>query len=269
MCRKKLMSYEPAESAVIEHAPSKIEQESLPIRTDTHSASKQQEERGIFEQFARSAGLTILEGTLAQPDPPDILCNIDGLGTVAFELVQLDAGQELSRMSDFRSVRKLWAAVCAHSKREVRLRHSNAQIDIIFDAGANQRLRRRILAEIAGQLETLPSDFTGGLFDDQTPTGLESANLRRFDFGDGPRINEVSVAGAVTVELQRIDAKILRYSEGWGVRAELLAYARWGMPFSDRETGAAEYLNTRLPAGVFSRAWIYELASRLIIARHP
>ncbi len=125
------------------------------------------------------------------------------------------------------------------------------------------------MAQLADRLQTLPPGFTGRLFDDRPPEGLESANLRRFDFVDGPRINEVSGARGATVELQRIDAKILRYSEAWGARAELLAYARWGMPFSDRETGAENYLQGRFPAGIFSRAWIYELTSRLIIARCP
>jgi len=49
---KMLISPKLAEAAVIQHAPSKMERQSLPIRTDNHSASKQHEEREIFEQFA-------------------------------------------------------------------------------------------------------------------------------------------------------------------------------------------------------------------------
>lgn len=231
---------------------------------------KRREERGIFEDFARSAGLAIVEGSLAQPDPPDILCEIEGLGPVAFELVQLDTGRELARMSDFRRVSELWADVAAHVvDPAVRAQHGNTQINIIFGAEVNQRVRRRIMEEIAARLEALAADFTGPIFNQQTPEGLESAGLRRFEFDDGPRVFEVSIVGEVNVELDRIDAKIVHYTDGWGVRAELLAYARWGLPFTDRENNAVEYLNTRLPAGVFSRGWIYELTSRLIVARAP
>jgi hypothetical protein len=56
------------------------------------------EERGIFECFAQAAGLVVRPQSIAQPDPPDILCEIEGLGQVAFELVQLDDAEELQRM---------------------------------------------------------------------------------------------------------------------------------------------------------------------------
>ena len=65
------------------------------------AARKQELERGIFEEFARSAGLKIVQGMVSQPDPPDVLCEVEGLGPVAFELVQLDSRDELSRMNDF------------------------------------------------------------------------------------------------------------------------------------------------------------------------
>ena len=44
------------------------------------------EERGIFAEFARSAGLDVTGSSISQPDPPDILCEVHGLGKVAFEL---------------------------------------------------------------------------------------------------------------------------------------------------------------------------------------
>lgn len=125
------------------------------------------------------------------------------------------------------------------------------------------------MEEIAARLGALAAEFAGPIFDQQAPEGLESADLRRFEFEDGPRVFEVSIVGDVNVELRRIDAKIAHYKDGWGMRAELLAYARWGLPFSDRENNAVEYLNARLPAGIFSRGWIYELTSRLIVARSP
>jgi hypothetical protein len=70
----------------------------------------------------------------------------------------------------------------------------------------------------------------------------------------------------VGVDLSRIDDKIAKYPTGWGVRAELLAYARWGMPFSDQMHRAPEFLAGRFPAGIFTRGWIYEVTSRRIVA---
>ena len=80
-----------------------------------------------------------------------------------------------------------------------------------------------------------------------------------FDTGDGP----------VGIHLSRIDDKIAHYRVGWGVRTELLAYARWGMPFSDQMHRAPEFLAARFPGGIFARGWIYELTSHDIVACVP
>jgi hypothetical protein len=231
-------------------------------------AEKTVEERAIFERFAADAALLVGFASITQPNPPDVLCEIEGLGRVAFELVQLDAQQELARMGDFLSIRELWAQAAESMTMETRQRHRGAQINVEFDNNTNQRGRRAALARIATRLAELPEGVEGDLFE-ALPTGLASAELRHFGMDDGPRINEVSASGPAAVDLDRIDAKIAHYGEGWGVRGELLAYARWGMPFSDQPHDAAGYLSVRFPAGVFSRAWIYEVTSRRIIARTP
>lgn len=84
---------------------------------------KAREERGIFEMFAASAGLTIAPDSLTQPNPPDILCTVSGLGRVAFELVQLDGMIELSRMSDLQASERLWADVIRNRVPEIRSKH--------------------------------------------------------------------------------------------------------------------------------------------------
>jgi len=230
--------------------------------------SKSREERGIFEEFAAAAGLQIAPESVTHPDPPDILCEVAGIGRVAFELVQLDGREELSRMSDLRDSGHLWADVTRDLDSEVRQRHSNVQINVCFQAGADQRMRRKIFSQMVARLNSLPAIFSGDLFE-ENPSGLELAQVRRFDIDSGPSIREVSASGPVGVDLTRIDTKVAHYKEGWGVRAELLAYSRWGMPFSDQHTGVEEYLAGRFPAGVFSRAWIFELTSRRVVARAP
>jgi hypothetical protein len=230
--------------------------------------SKSREERGIFEEFAAAAGFQIVPESVTQPDPPDILCEVTGIGRVAFELVQLDGREELSRMSDFRDSGHLWAEISRDLGSDVRQRHSNVQINVCFQTGAGQRMRRKIFSQMVARLNSLPASFSGDLFE-ENPSGLESAQIRRFNIDSGPSIREVSASGPVGVDLTRIDAKVSHYKEGWGVRAELLAYSRWGMPFSDQHTGAEEYLAGRFPAGIFSRAWIFELTSRRILARAP
>jgi len=49
----------------------------------------------------------------------------------------------------------------------------------------------------------------------------------------------------------------------------LLAYSRWGMPFSDQMHNAGSYLAARMPGGIFARGWVFELTSRTVVARVP
>jgi hypothetical protein len=242
------------------------------------ATAKALEERGIFECFATAAGLAVRPESITQPDPPDILCEIEGLGKIGFELVQLDEQLELRRMKYLGRGPEFWEDVLRDTPREVVGRHRAAQINVAFDATANQAQRREALKLIAEALRERPEGAEGTLFE-KMPKGLEAAELRRFrTMTDGPLMREVSGlsvkfepgrAAPVGIDLERIQSKIDHYSKGWGMRAELLAYARWGMPFSDQAHEAPSFLSSRFPGGIFQRGWIFELNSCRVIACAP
>ena len=71
-------------------------------------SDKSTEERGIFERFAEAAKLEVVPGSIEQPDPPDIVCNIVGLGRVGFELTAVDDAKELARMALNGRTSALW-----------------------------------------------------------------------------------------------------------------------------------------------------------------
>ena len=237
---------------------------------------KATEERGIFERFTQDARLSVRPQSVTQPDPPDILCEIEGLGRVAFELVQLDVADEMQRMNYFRRVREFWADATKALGPDAMGRHRTTQINVEFETKANQSQRRGVLRAIAAALRDLPEGTEGPI--PNLPAGVVSAELRHFHITNGSVINEVS-GYAVTyepspyapvgIDLSRIDGKITKYAAGWDVRAELLAYSRWGMPFSDQMHRAAEFLAGRFPAGIFARGWIYEVTSRAVVACAP
>ena len=242
------------------------------------SSEKALVERGIFECFAQAAGLIVRPQSITQPDPPDILCEIEGLGQVGFELVQLDDQCELQRMGYLGRGPEFWEEALRQIPREVVERHRAAQIDVAFDGGANQARRRSALKLIADTLRETPEGVEGALFTEM-PEGLESADLRCFrSITDGPLMREVSgfavkaEVGQVApagIDLERIQNKINYYTDGWGIPAELLAYARWGMPFSDQMHQASQFLASRFPGGIFRRGWIFEATSHRVVACAP
>ncbi|RTL31786.1 MAG: hypothetical protein EKK47_06865 [Burkholderiales bacterium] len=242
------------------------------------ATAKALEERGIFECFAQAAGLVVCPESITQPDPPDVLCEIEGLGHVGFELVQLDDPGELQRMKYLDRGPEFWEGALGEIPRDVVERHRSAQINVVFDAKANKARRRDALERIAAALCKMPEGAEGA-FLAKMPEGLKSAELRLFpSITHGPVICEVSSSvvkfepgrvAPVGIDLERIQSKIDHYAKGWGTRAELLAYARWGMPFSDQAHEAELFLATRFPSGIFQRGWIYELTSRRVVACAP
>jgi hypothetical protein len=242
------------------------------------STEKAIEERGIFESFAQAAGLVVRPDSITQPDPPDILCEIEDLGQVGFELVQLDAPLELQRMKYLGRGPEFWEATLRETPGDVVARHHAAQINVAFYATANQARRREALKLIAEALGKLPEGAEGKLFE-KMPEGLETAELRCFrSITHGPLMREVSGfsvkfepgrVAPVGIDLERVQSKIDHYAKGWGTRAELLAYSRWGTPFADQAHEAPGFLAKRLPGGIFQRGWIYELNSRQIVACAP
>lgn len=240
--------------------------------------AKRLEERGIFECFARAAGLVVRPESISQPDPPDILCEVEGFGQVGFELVQLDEQLELQRMKYLGRGPEFWEDVLRDTPREVVERHRAAQINVSFDASANQTQRREAFKLIADALRERPEGAEGKLLGEM-PKGLESVELRHFrSITRGPLMLEVSGfsvkfepgrVAPVGIDLERIQSKIDRYTKGWGIRAELLAYVRWGTPFSDQAHEAPRFLASRFPAGIFQRGWIFELNSGRVIGCAP
>jgi hypothetical protein len=242
------------------------------------TGAKALEERGIFESFAQAAGLVVRPESITQPDPPDILCEIEGHGQVGFELVQLDDQGELQRMKYLGRGPEFWEEALREIPHDVVERHRAAQINVVFDAKANQARRRGALNLLANALRNMPEGVEGALLAEM-PEGLGSAELRCFhSITDGPLMREVSaftvtfepgLVAPVGIDLARIQTKIDQYADSWGVPAELLAYVRWGMPFSDQMHEAPRFLASRFPGGIFRRGWIYEAASRLVVACAP
>ena len=240
--------------------------------------AKELEERGIFECFARAAGLVVRPDSITQPDPPDIRCEIAGVGEVGFELVQLDDAGELQRMKYLGRGPEFWEDALRKIPHDVVERHRAAQINVVFDGKANQTQRRAALKLIGDALRDVREGFEGE-FLTKMPEGLESAELRSFQsITHGPLMREVSGftvrfepgrVAPVGIDLARIQSKIDHYADGWSIPAELLAYARWGMPFSDQMHEVPQFLASRFPGGIFRRGWIYEVTSRRVIACAP
>ena len=240
------------------------------------------EERRVFELFAQAARLPVVADSIEQPEPaPDIVCTLEGLGRVGFELTRLDAAAELTSKSAWLSTDKLWAqtlaALSAEHSSELRRLYGDADVVLDFVEDAGERRRRAALLALADHLLGLPSGHSGKLrIGSGEKTDIESAEIRRFGHvTDGPIIREFHV-GFKLAELSRADRKLSRLDEKLkrGVysvpdRLELLAYSRWNDPLASDARDFRAYLAPRIPGSRFARAWLFEAMTGAMIAHYP
>jgi hypothetical protein len=235
---------------------------------------KRATERGIFELFARRAELDVVPGSIAQPDPPDILCDIVGLGRVAFELTQVDDAAALTRMALLGRTDELWALTLAGLEpgtlARLRAAHSDSQVALEYIEPSTTGERREAMRAVAMQLAELPAEFEGLVYDwrRRAPSGLRRVEVIRCGIGHGPISFGVSPGGIEAIQLPRIDAKLAR-DYGADVRIELLAYVRWGDPASLDERDFAGYLAERTGGSHFARVWLFETTFGKVIAHAP
>ena len=87
--------------------------------------SKEEREKVIFQLFMEAAHLPVISGSIrSEPPPaPDILCEIQGRGPVAFELVEIVTPALAQEMENGKRLEKAFKAACErHSDLVARFR---------------------------------------------------------------------------------------------------------------------------------------------------
>jgi hypothetical protein len=233
------------------------------------------EERQVFELFARAARLPVVAGSIEQPEPaPDVLCGIDGLGRVAFELTRLDDTAELTSKLLWLSTGKLWeqtlAGLSDEQRSDLRHRYADADIALVFVEHADQRKRRAAIQGLALHLLTLLSGYSGSVrVDSRQAIAIRSAEIRRYAMRHGPLVRELHASWLKPVDLSRIDKKLDPGEYTVSERLELLAYSRWNGPLASDARDFHAYLAARIPGSRFARAWLFEVMTGRVIAHYP
>jgi hypothetical protein len=127
-----------------------------------HQRSTQEVERGIFERFAKAAGLDVVDGSITQPDPPDIVCEIVGLGAVGFELTAVDDTAALTRMALNSRTAEFWAQALASldpsTRARLRASHSDVQVALEYAEPGHKGERRTAMRAVLERREDYRSD---------------------------------------------------------------------------------------------------------------
>jgi hypothetical protein len=238
--------------------------------------TKQEHEREVFEMLAPLAGLHVVPGSISQPDPPDIVCEIFGHGTLAVELVAIDAPETRSRLDNMTTTDEAWSRALATgpSENQSSLRAETADVfcSIGFRNDAGLRDRTKAMRALQGFLlqhpgcsGALPLSAIG------RPSGLTSVTIHRGHVARGPRFSHFSAGRWLPPQVSKVEEKLRPGRYKFDVPMELFAYAVHDEP--DLAIGSLEELQNvieeQLPGSAFRRAHVFDFGLRRHLYSYP
>jgi hypothetical protein len=238
--------------------------------------AKQERERKIFEVLAPLIGFEVVPDSITQPDPPDIVCEVVGLGQVGIELVALDAPRTRSRLDNMPTTDEAWDRALTTwptDKREaLGADFRDAYFSIAFRNEAGLRDRTAALKALQTFLLDNPG-FKGVVAPSSIgcPRNFESLTIHRGSVKNGPKFSHFSAGRWSPPHTVALEAKLRpgRYAHVC-VPLELFAYAVHDEP--DLALGSLEHLQNvvvgLLPQSAFRRVHVFDLGFLRHLSSH-
>lgn len=236
---------------------------------------KQQSEREIFEALIPLIGMDVVPGSISQPDPPDIRCEIVDRGLIGVELVAIDAPETRTRLDNMQVIDDAWvrALTSLPANDQVRIVAEAADVffSIVFDNRAGSRARTKALCALQTFLLSHPG-HTGAipLSSIGRPSGLQSVIVHRSQVTHGPKFSKFSSGGWLPPQISKVEEKLRPGRYQSDIPMELFVYAIHDEP--DGAVGSLEELQDvivkHLPTSEFQRAHVFHLGFQRHLSSH-
>lgn len=129
--------------------------------------SQEEQEQIIFQFFVQAAQLPVVSGSIRSLPPsnrpplnPDILCEIQGRGPVAFELVEIVTQAHVQEKENGKRLEKAFKAACERHS-QIAVRFSDALIYVGFLKHITIRQRLSVVPEVVHGLRQHSEDSMG------------------------------------------------------------------------------------------------------------
>jgi len=230
--------------------------------------TKEAVERRVFEALAPLIGWDVVADSIVQPVPPqpDILCEVRGRGSIAVELVAIDAPDTRLRLTNMFGTRDAWSAAMArHTREEQETLHSDlrdAHIIVYFGNELGRRDRASVLFALQRFLLEHPH-FKGEIAAEEIgmPRGFHGARIGRFETTTGPHVSAPSGASWQPPQVSKIIEKLRDRTYKSVAPLELFAYATHDEP--DGAVGSLEAIQAaveaHLPGSPFRRVHLFHV----------
>lgn len=237
------------------------------------------EDINVFEEFARCAGLGVIPGSIEKREPPepDIRCEIQGEGPVAFELTESIDGEHVAKpYADAETLReaieKEFKALPCQTAADLRRRLGDAIVHVEFDPARTLREKRAIIPSLLESLRAVPADFEGTAqrSDFSLPEGVLSLIIKRCGSGlfSGEPHFDVDAGGAFADRTpERIEAKL---AKTYQTDAPIELLVHFGtMPVLPEELWLPAVRRLFRDGSYFRRIWIFDRKTERVVYRWP
>ena len=236
-----------------------------------------QKELKIFVAFAEVAKLPIIPNTIQKREPPepDISCELEHEGTVAFELVEVidsalaaDVGEQIRVQESLRR---------ASHESSARLESfTDALIFVRFQRSAGVLTRESSITALFEFLRELPSGFAGDVIVPTAARLQRAVKALRVSRGDCPPGPHFQVEAGRWLKDPIVECVRSKFKKKYETDSsiELLAY------YDFHPSGLAEahlsavrqYVEANIVGSPFTRVWVYAAEERAVLyesARTP
>ncbi len=237
------------------------------------SRSQPKKELKVFAAFAEVAKLRIIPNTIQKTDPPkpDISCELESEGPVAFELVEVidsglaaDVGEQIRVQESLRRASRDSAGLESFH---------DALIFVRFQRNAGVVTRESSITSLFAFLRELPPGFAG---DVNVPSAarlrrsVKALRVTRGDFPPGPHFQVEAGRWLKDPIVECLKNKFKkRYVTDNSI--ELLAY------YDFHPSGLAEahipavreYLKANIIGSPFTRVWVYTMDTKAVLYESP
>lgn len=228
------------------------------------SSKHPQRELSVFTAFASICGLRVISESIEKRDSPepDILCQIEGEGPVAFELVELLDQARIARprgiqdeiMDGFRNgFRRMPEGEQAKMREQL----GNATVRVRMSPAVSSQKRRAAIGEILKLLLDTDAQLAEEFRLPPKLSEIASLEIVRGNF-DGPRFTAVSGGSYDPIPHNSLSTKLRKVYKS-AAPIELLAYFdSQHAPLESQISDLSLLIESSIGASVFRRVWVYD-----------
>lgn len=233
-------------------------------------------ELDVFSLFAACSPLRVSMGSIQKrtPPEPDIVCELEGGGGIAFELVELADSIMVKTSADTATHRQCFndaiAALGRDAGPEFRERYGTGFFHFSFREGSSLRTRKKGITEAVKRLARMSRTVSGDVpLPKEGLPGIEAIMVGLCGVR-GPMFDDTKAVNFRDPSKDNIVGKLRRCYQSQ-LPVELLAYYDLHpvLPESHWLPRLAADLKQELPPSQFRRVWVFDKNSRRILLVWP